>query len=71
MTTLQLLITLEEHGVGDIFLLDGVITLLNCQGKPLELPPWLWEEYEKHASALRQQLRRERSTPIFLIGVYT
>jgi hypothetical protein len=71
MTTLQLLIALEEHGVADIFILDGTITMLNCGDGPLMLPLWLLQEYERHMPTLRKQLRRQHSIPIFLIGVYT
>jgi predicted DNA-binding transcriptional regulator len=59
LTTLQLLMTLEDHGVMDIFVSDGWIVIVTATGA-LPPPAWLVDEYDKHRDDLKRQLRRVR-----------
>ena len=70
MSLIQLLMTLEEHGVVDMFVSDDQILLLTANGT-LELPEWLQHEYELHRADLMRHLRRVRRLKMgkFIVGV--
>jgi hypothetical protein len=67
LTTLELLIALEDFGVVDIFVADGQLVMVTLHNK-LDLPPWLIEEYGKHRDDLHRHLRRVHR--IAFIGVF-
>lgn len=71
LTTLQLLIALEEAGVVDMFVSDDSIIIITNHGGDLNWPDWLRQEYELHRDDLRRQLRRVKRVTlgVFAVGV--